>query len=171
MTSALILALVATLVANGETQVTAAQVPKGPPQKPDFSGEWALDRQASTLSPGADAVQSGVLKIEHREPMFRSDAEFIGPTGPVRYAYELLTDGREVTATQKGIASVSSLRWDGDALVFTGRIQRADGDLTISFRYELIDAGRGLRAVEQLRGRGRDQDNIWVFQRIATKVE
>ena len=26
-------------------------------QKPDFSGEWTLNRQASTLSPGAAAVQ------------------------------------------------------------------------------------------------------------------
>ena len=26
--------------------------------KPDFSGEWILNRLASTLSPGADAVQS-----------------------------------------------------------------------------------------------------------------
>ena len=162
---ALTLALAAALFADGEKPVSGAQVPMVAPQKPDFSGEWTLNREGSTLSPGADAVQSGVLKIEHREPMFRSNAEFIGPTGPVRYAYELQTDGREVAATQQGVASVSSLRWDGDALVFSGRIQRSDGDLTISFRYELIDAGRGLRADEQLRGRGRDQDNVWVFQR------
>ena len=43
-------------------------------EKPDFSGEWILNRQASTLSPGADAVQSGVWRIEHREPTFRHKA-------------------------------------------------------------------------------------------------
>ena len=36
-------------------------------QKPDFSGEWTLNRQASTLSPiVAPVAQSGVLRIERR---------------------------------------------------------------------------------------------------------
>ena len=38
--------------------------------KPDFSGEWVLNRPASTLSPGSDGVESGVVRIDHREPMF-----------------------------------------------------------------------------------------------------
>ena len=140
-------------------------MPLSAQQKPDFSGEWTLNRQASTLSPGADAIQSGLLRIEHREPMFRSNAEFVSATGPIKYEYELQTDGREVAATQQGVASVSSLRWEAGALVFTARIQRPGGDLTISFRYELLEDGRRLRAVEQLRGRGRDQDNVWIFDR------
>jgi hypothetical protein len=37
--------------------------------------------------------------------------------------------------------------------------------MTISFRYELQDGGRRLRAAEQIRGGGRDQDNVWVFER------
>jgi hypothetical protein len=35
----------------------------------------------------------------------------------------------------------------------------------MSWRYELIDSGRRLRATERIRGRGRDQDNIWEFER------
>jgi hypothetical protein len=133
--------------------------------KPDFSGEWVLNRSASKLSPGADGMQSGVVKIEHRDPAFRYDAEFASATAPIRYQFELQSDGRDVAATQKGLESVSSLRWDGNILVFTGRIKRPDGDLTIIFRYELVDGGRRLRAVEELRGRGRDQDNVWIFDR------
>jgi hypothetical protein len=34
--------------------------------KPDSSGEWILDRQASALSANAAAFQSGVLRIELR---------------------------------------------------------------------------------------------------------
>jgi hypothetical protein len=33
-------------------------------------------------------------------------------------------------------------------------------------RYELQEGGRRLRAVEQIRGAGRDQDNLWVFERL-----
>ena len=40
-------------------------------QKPDFSGEWKLNLQASTLSPiVAPAAQSDSLWIEHHEPKF-----------------------------------------------------------------------------------------------------
>jgi hypothetical protein len=50
-------------------------------------------------------------------------------------------------------------------LVFTFRSQDPAGEVTISFRYELEDGGRRLLATEQLRGGGRDQDNLWVFER------
>jgi hypothetical protein len=134
-------------------------------EKPDFSGEWILNRQASNLSPGADAVQSGEVRIEHRDPRFRCKAAFVSQTGPLQYEYELLSDGREVVSTQQGVTTVSSLGWEGDALVAKWRIQRTDGEMKISFRHELLDAGRRLRAVEQLRGGGKDQDNVWLFDR------
>jgi hypothetical protein len=136
--------------------------------KADFSGEWILNRQASTVSTLAKAVQRGVVQIEHRDPIFRYRASFMSESGPLQYGalpyeYELRSDGREVGFIQDGRTSVSSLRWEGEALVATWRIQRADGELRITSRYELIDAGRRLRAVEQVRGGLQDQDNTWVF--------
>ena len=114
-------------------------------QKPDFSGVWRLNRQASALSPAAAAFQTGVMRIEHREPVFRCQAAFVADEKPIEYAFELRSDS-------------PGLRWDGDALVSSFQT----GDVTISFRYELEEGGR-LRAAEALRGGGRDQDNIWVF--------
>jgi hypothetical protein len=143
----------------------AITISGGAQEKPDFSGEWILNRQASTLSPGADAVQSGVVRIEHREPTFHYKAAFVSPTGPLQVEYELRSDGQETVGTQQGVTTASSLRWDGEALVTTFQIQRPDGELKISFRHELLDAGRRLRATEQLRGNGRNQDNVWMFER------
>jgi hypothetical protein len=57
--------------------------------KPDFSGEWILDRQASGLGSGAAAVKSGVARIDHREPIFRSVLRMIAGGKPVEYAYGL----------------------------------------------------------------------------------
>ncbi len=138
-----------------------------PQQKPDFSGQWKLNVQASTLSPiVAPVAQSGVLRIEHREPKFSADQTIVLDGKPFDSKFELLSDGREVATTDdRGVRIVSTLRWDGDALVVTWRIHRPDGELAISFRYELMDGGRRLRASEQLRGGGRDQDNLWVFDR------
>jgi len=83
---------------------------------------------------------------------------------PFESTFELLSDGREVTTTDdRGRRTMSTLRWDADALVVTWRIQ-GSAEVTISFRYEL-EGGRRLRAAEQIRGGGRDQDNVWVFDR------
>ena len=135
------------------------------PRLPDFSGEWILNRQASTLSPGADAMKSGVVQIEHREPTFRYKAALVSEGGPLQYEYELLSDGRETVSTAEGVTTVSSLRWEGNALVAAWRIQRPDGEMRISFAHELLDGGRRLRATEELRAGGRDQDNVWMFDR------
>ena len=104
-------------------------------------------------------MQSGVVWIEHREPMFRYKAALDSATGP------LPSDGRERVGTHEGVTTASRLRWEGDALVATWRVQRPDGEMNISFRHELFDAGRRLRAVEELRGSGRHQDNVWIFDR------
>lgn len=133
--------------------------------KPDFSGEWILNRQASTLSPGADGMQSGVWQIEHRDPAFRHKAAFVTASNPIEYEYELLSDGHEVVSTHPGGRTVSSARWEENALVVTFRTERADGEMVVSFRNELLDAGQRLRATEQLRGTDHDQDNIWMFER------
>ena len=130
-------------------------------QKPDFSGEWILNRQASILSPAADAIRTAVVRIEHREPKFRYQGEFVSDTGSVKPEFELISEERGADSAQQEMTRGASLRWDGDALVFT----YADGNLTISFRYELINAGQRLRAVEQLRATDRSQDNIWIFDR------
>ena len=76
--------------------------------RPGFSGEWILNREASTLSPGVDTVQSGFWHIQHREPTFHHQARFVMEAGPREYEYELRSDVPE-----------SGLRWDGDALVVT----------------------------------------------------
>jgi hypothetical protein len=136
-------------------------------QKPDFSGEWKLNRQASSLSPVvAPVAQSGFLRIEHREPKFTAQQTIVLDGKPFESKFELLTDGREVATTDdRGRRTVSTLRWDANALVATWRIQGTSAEVTISFRYELEDGGRRLRAAEQIRGGGRDQDNLWVFER------
>jgi hypothetical protein len=117
-------------------------------RKPDFTGEWTLNREASALSPVvAPVVQSGFIRIEHREPT-------------VSVHLSITMDGKPFDVRFERPSN-----WDDDALVFTDRTQTPNGEMTISFRYELQNSGRRLRAAEQLRGAGREQDNVWVFDR------
>ena len=120
--------------------------------RPDFSGEWILNRPACTLSPGADTTQSAVWRIEHREPTFHHKASIAMDDGPREFEYELRSD-----------VPASGLRWDGDALVVTFTNPLPEGEMTIMFRHELIDDGRRLRASEQVRGVPWAQEYVWIF--------
>ena len=133
-------------------------------QKPDFSGEYVLNSQASALAGGAAAVRSAVLRFEHREPTVRCEGAFAFDDTSFNYTVELVSDGREVVDGQEP-PTTSSLRWDSDALVFVHRTDAADAPVTMSWRYELDRSGRRLTATERIRGAGRDQNNVWVFER------
>ena len=128
--------------------------------KPDLSGEYILNRGASVLS--AAAIESAVMRIEHRDPVFRCAAKFVVEgKRHAEFSFELSTDA-EVSDEEES----SRLYWDGDALVHEYRMGApADPVFSMSWRYELLDGGRRLRASEQIRGSGRDQDNIWEFER------
>jgi hypothetical protein len=132
--------------------------------KPDFSGERVLNRQASMLSPAMSGVQSGRLVIQHREPNLTVHLTLVQNGQPFDTVVERTTDGREVSNTQ-GRSSASSFKWDGSALVFNARAQGQNCEGTISIRYELEEDGRRIRAAETIRGCGRDQNNVWVFER------
>ena len=117
-------------------------------QKPDFSGQWTLNVGASALSPVvAPVVQSGFVRIEHREPTIAVHLSITMDGKPFDVRFE------------------RSSNWDGEALAFTDRTDTPNGELTVAFRYQLEDSGRRLRATERLRGAGREQDNVWVFDR------
>jgi len=119
-------------------------------QKPDFSGEWILNVQASSLDPVvARVVQSGFVKIQHREPRVSVHLSITMDGKPVDVRFERPSD------------------WDGDILAFTDKVPLPNGEMTICFRYELLSDGRRLRAAEQLRAPDRAQDNLWVFDRSA----
>jgi hypothetical protein len=129
--------------------------------RPDLSGHWVLNREACTLSPGASGVRSASLRIEHHDPAIRCSARFVFDD---TNAFEFTT---ERTASPGAVepAVDGGAHWDADGLVFTDFMGEPPALVTMTWRYELLDEGRRLRAVECMRGGGRDQDNIWAFDR------
>ncbi len=104
--------------------------------------------EASALSPVvAPVVQGGFVKIDHREPT-------------VAVHLSIKMGGKPFDARFQ-----RSSKWDGEALIFDDTIPTPNGEMTIEFRYELLEGGRRLRAAEQLRAPDREQDNVWVFDR------
>jgi hypothetical protein len=116
--------------------------------KPDFSGDYQLNRPASVLEGGAASVLSAVLTLEHHEPTVHFQSEVTFPDSTKQFDYTLETGS-------------DALRWDGDVLLFT----YADDAMAMTWRYELDETRRRLTATERLRAAGRDQDNVWVYER------
>ena len=131
----------------------------------DFSGEWILNRQVSSLSEGAAAIESGALWIDHDDPKCRFRINMKAGGESVVRAWEgNVSDRMEVAAG----GFWNRLFWDEDALVFDCGSDSPDNRWTMSWRYKLMTDGQRLRAVEQMRGDGRNFENIWVFERSHT---
>lgn len=101
------------------------------------------------------------MRIEHREPAFRLSATFLAGDRTIEFSFERQTDGREIA----GGNEVSRLYWAGRALVSEDRSVAPDEGPTMRWRFELIDAGQGLRAVEQIGDGDRQDENVWIFRR------
>ena len=59
----------------------------------------------------------------------------------------------------------SRLFWEGDTLAFECGSKGADGVWSMLWRYELLESGQRLRAVERMRGHNGDFDNTWIFEK------
>lgn len=92
-------------------------------------------------------MTGATLRIDHREPLFRCSGKFVAG------------EANDFTFEVKS-------KWDGDVLVVEMHINTHGPAFTMTWRYELLDGGQRLRATEQIRGGGRDQDNVWEFARV-----
>ena len=137
----------------------------GGQQRPDFSGDWTLDRSSSLLQGEMAAVERGSLRIAHREPSFTFTRSFVVKSQPIEMSYEIQTDGREQSRVDRGLTSRSRLEWQGSSLLLTVLIDAPPGLVSNIVRYELLDGGRTLRAVEDVSGAVPAHHNVWIFAR------
>jgi hypothetical protein len=142
--------------------LAALSVVSSAQSKPDFSGDRMLNVSASTLSPAQAGVRSGRVRIQHDDPKLHIQLTLLTADGPIETTVDRVTDGREVTAGQGRF--VSSAAWNGNALVLSTRTEGSGCTGSLRIQYELQDGGRRLVATERIRGCGRDQDNVWVFE-------
>ncbi len=144
----------------------AAARPVAGQQKPDFSGQWTLNKEKSRLSAAwTSGIERGVVRIEHRDPNFIFTRTFTikGKDSQVSYAQ---TIDERVTEKMDGAVTVSSrMYWEGDVLVLSQRYQKPGSpDGTNVVHYRLLEGGRVLEAVERVTGAGA-YENVWIFDK------
>lgn len=134
--------------------------------KPDFSGDWVLNKAKSRLQfPDIAVIDRGSMEIEHREPDFKFRRVFVIGVEKDIFDQELTTDGREVTTREGKRKAVSRLSWEGAALVLTTRYSGGSGEATSEVTYRLQDDGKVLEAVERFRSPKHQHENVWIFER------
>ena len=144
--------------------LSAASVPAQ--QKPDFSGEWVLNKAKTRLQfPDITAIDRGSMEIERQGTSFHFKRVFVIGLEKDIYSYELTADGKETTTKEGQRKIVSKSYWDGDALVYDTRIHAPEGDATNVVHYRLKEDGQILEAEEHFRGPKHKHDNVWIFER------
>ncbi|NIM10593.1 MAG: hypothetical protein GTO45_01255 [Candidatus Aminicenantes bacterium] len=135
-------------------------------QGTDFSGEWVLNKEKSKFQvQQLAALEQAVVRIEHREPIFKLYRTFTFGGKEDVFSYELSTDGKEVESQEEGRKLFSKLYWEGDALVFVTRIIAPQGEAVNTVYYRLLEKGQVLQAEESFRGPRFSYDNLWVFEK------
>ena len=153
------LVLASWIVCAGASAAAQAQT------RPDFTGEWVFNRAASTLQGESAAVESGLIRIDHRDPGFRFQRTFVVKGQSLDATYEIQADGREVASSARGLSSRSRMEWQGTTLLLSAFIIGPRGEVSNIVRYELLDGGRVLRAIEDLGGAAPVHHNVWIYDR------
>jgi hypothetical protein len=102
------------------------------------------------------------MRITHDEPRFCCSARFASESVAVQFSFERFTDGRDGNPSATG---TSRCYWDEDVLVSEDRMEIGEGTMLMTWCYEVTAGGHRLRATERITGGGRDQDNVWEFDR------
>lgn len=84
---------------------------------------------------------------------------------PIDVSFEIQTDGREVVTVNRGLSSKSRVEWQGSSLLLTVLIDGPRGAVSNVVRYELLDGGHKLRALEDVGGAAPAHHNVWMFAR------
>lgn len=156
-------AMVAPAAAPSNASSPMAAASGGP--HPSLSGTWKLNVAKSDFGqiPPPD---SRTETIEDNEPSIKiSSAWTGGAMGDGTMSYDLLTNGKETTASMFGADAKNIARWDDNALVVNTTLKMQDNDLAINSRYVLNPDGKTLNIASHVSGPMGEMDMKMVYEK------
>lgn len=145
------------------TALAGASIAAQTAAKPDFSGVWKLNLQKSKLQ--IPAPDSGVFRIEHKEPIFHLSRTFVKSGQEDTWTVDFTTDGKEVVEEEKTETFRGRLSWKGNDLLLDSTISIGGRTATNTVTYHLSEDGLTMTATESFRGPRLKYDNVWVFDK------
>lgn len=114
-------------------------------QKPDFSGTWTLDQEASGMTGGGGGRGFGMGPMTVKQTTDAITVETQGRQGPMTRTYKL--DGTESDIQMGPMTAKASAKFDGNKLVITTKSDM--GELTQTW-----SLANGMLTIESTGGRG-----------------
>jgi hypothetical protein len=143
----------------------ASSGPKSSGTQANLTGTWKLNVAKSDFGqiPPPD---SRTEKIEDNEPAIKISSTWAGgPMGDGSMTYDLLTNGKETTATMFGSDAKSIARWDDNALVVNTMLKIQDSDVALKSTYALSADGMTLNIASHVSGPMGDMDMKMVYEK------
>jgi len=134
--------------------------------KPDFSGTWQLDTQASRFDKELPAPKAMTLTIEHHEPKLHIEMKSETKHGPQDLVFDLTVGGPEATETVSGSTYTASVEWgdiDGTRLVFTVKQQSPNGESVMTRVMKLGSERKILTTVLTVDSHGAAEQTAYEF--------
>lgn len=158
--------LLALLVLGTACSAVLAPLAAGAQDRPNYSGEWVLRVDRSTLDRRVWAgLERGTLRVVHREPSVEFRRAFVVQGQPEESVWTMTTNGEEQVKTAGAQSRRSRLSWVGGILVLTERAIAPQGEATNTVEYRLLQDGRVLEAKERFKGPRLQYENIYVFEK------
>ncbi len=114
--------------------------------KPNFTGDWKLNKAKSELGMMADRIpEDFVIKVEHKDP----ELKIVNPgmRGGTQES-KITTDGKQTVSKRQGqmgeVTAKSVAKWDGEALTVTTNVEMGNNTMDQSERWTLAKDGKTL---------------------------
>lgn len=119
--------------------IVVALAVSGYAQKPDFSGTWTLDPEASgTTGGGGGRGMAGPMTVKQTADSISIESQ--GRQGPMTRTYKL--DGSETEITMGQMTAKASAKWDENKLVITTKTDQGESVETWSMAGNVLTVER-----------------------------
>ena len=110
-------------------------------QKPNFTGNWKMNKAKSDLGMYAEAIIDIKLKIEHEGVNFKTvSTSNTTMQGEVTQEFSYTTDGKEIKNTDaQGNPMTSVAKWKDNVLVINTTVESPMGSAEIKVEYSLSE--------------------------------
>jgi hypothetical protein len=111
--------------------------------KPNFTGDWKLNADKSDFGP-MPPPSAMAIKIDHDDPNLKVATTQSGAQGDVSYEAKYTTDGKESTNSMGPMEAKSTVNWDGDALLFSTKLEAGEMKFDAKGKWMLSEDGKTL---------------------------
>ncbi len=132
--------------------------------KTNFSGTWKLNGSKSDYGP-MPAPEKYVSKIKHEDPKLEISSDVSGQQGDYTAETKYTTDGKECANTVRNFSMKTTLKWDGEVLMFDSKADFNGNEILFKDKWSVSADGKTLTIDRHITAPQGEFDQKQVFDR------